>query len=120
MIDRHERLVWVTAAGDARDHAVLAATVAASSRASAEIVADCGAKFWPAPLVAEPGLPCPHCVGRLRRKDRRTVDPVRQREGVIGRWLTAVTDAAQHTPDVAVTDRSAEPTERDASEVAHR
>lgn len=119
MIDHHERLVWVTAAGDAQDHAVLAATVAASSRASAEIVAECDTSFWPAPLVAEPGPPCPHCVMRLRRNDRRTAHPVRQREGVIGRWLTAVTGAV-HTPDVAATDRSAGRTELDPSEVAHR
>ncbi len=120
MIDHRERLVWVTCVGNARDHAVPTTAVAASSRASSDIVAECGARFWPAPLVAEPGPPCPRCVRQLRRNDRGTVDPVRQREGVIGRWLTAVTDAAQHTTDAAVTDKSADPTELDASEVAHR
>lgn len=88
-----DRLVWVTSAGYARDHTVPVATLVATSRANAEIVAECGENFWPAPLTADPGPRCPRCVKQLRdRRDaRRTVHPSHQREGVIGRWLTAVT-----------------------------
>jgi len=93
VINHRERLVWITCAGDPRDHAVPAATIATSGRAGAEVVAECGTHFWPAPLVAEPGPQCPRCIRQLRWSDGHTVQPVRQREGVIGRWLTAITGA---------------------------
>ncbi|GAA5101971.1 hypothetical protein GCM10025762_00970 [Haloechinothrix salitolerans] len=122
MIDHRERLVWVTSAGNARDHAVLAATVAAGSRASAEIVAECGTRFWPAPLVADPGPQCPRCIRQPRdhRNGGRVRHPVRQREGVIGRWLTAVTRAAQHTTATAAPNRPADQTTSSTDTVVHR
>ncbi|MPY81078.1 MAG: hypothetical protein GEV04_22135 [Actinophytocola sp.] len=104
-----QHLVWVTTAGRARDHAVIAKTLAERSRASAELVAQCGEVFWPAPLIADPGESCPRCVGYLRscREGGRVCD--RRREGVIGRWLTAVVGGTRRLKDVAVSsdDRAA-------------
>jgi len=90
-----EHLVLVTSAGHARDHAVIAETLAERSRAHAEVVAQCGEKFWPAPLVADPGELCPRCVRYVRacREGRRAED--QHREGVIGRWLSAVVGTAR-------------------------
>lgn len=88
-----QHLVWVTSAGHARDHAVIAETLAASRRANAQVQAQCGALFWPAPLVAEPGPSCPPCLSRVRacREDDRAEGTRKQRrEGIIGRWLRTV------------------------------
>jgi len=90
-----EHLVWVTSAGRARDHAVIAETLAERSRAQAEVVARCGETFWPAPLVAEPGPLCPHCVRYVRSCCEDGRADARHREGVIGRWLTTVVGTAR-------------------------
>lgn len=57
-----ERLVWVTAAGQRVDHAVTSRRLgSAVGSGGAQIVAVCGERFWAAPLIADPGLPCPPC-----------------------------------------------------------
>lgn len=90
MTRTREHLVWVTSAGCARDHAVIAKTLAESSRANAEVVAQCGERFWPAPLIADPAPVCRRCVRYVRscREGGRAGEL--DREGVIGRWLTTV------------------------------
>lgn len=105
MTGTREHLVWVTSAGCARDHVVIAARLAESSRANAEVLAQCGERFWPAPLIADPAPSCSHCVRYVRacREGGRAGD--RHREGVIGRWLTAVGKA--HHGIVKTDDRTA-------------
>lgn len=91
-----EHLVWVTSTGVARDHAVIAETLAERSRANAEVIAQCGERFWPAPLIADPAPPCRHCVRhvRVRLAGERAGD--RHCEGVVGRWLTAMVGTIPH------------------------
>jgi len=97
----HEHLVWVTSTGRAWDHAVIAETLAENSRANAKVVAQCGATFWPAPLIADPGEVCPHCVRHLRSCPDGARAGHRQRESVIGRWLTTVVGGSRRRKDEA-------------------
>ncbi len=109
-------LVWVTSAGYARDHAVIAETLAASRRANAQVQAKCGALFWPAPLVAEPGPSCSLCLSRVRAcREGDGAEGARnqRREGIIGRWLRTVQMGG------AVRRNAGEPATEAADDAAH-
>lgn len=57
-----KHLVWVTAAGQAVDHAVTSRGLASAvGPVGTEVLAVCGQRFWAAPLIADPGQPCAPC-----------------------------------------------------------
>lgn len=65
-----DRLIWVTACGEPVEHAVTALDLAAGCRSDTDgaLPALCGRRFLAAPLVADPGAPCPWCVRFARTR----------------------------------------------------
>lgn len=64
-----KRVIWVTALSATADHAVTPAEPASGmSNPARGIVAVCGDRFSPAPLVAEPGSSCLRCIRYLRAR----------------------------------------------------
>lgn len=88
------RVVWVTSLGGVTDHAVRTEDLAvAVSHRGRGIRAVCGARFWPAPMVSDPGPTCSVCARHLRMQARlrstggRMAEQLRQT--AVGRWLSA-------------------------------
>lgn len=93
--------MWVTAQGGAVDHAVTQLDLGRwATELGPGLPSICGERFWPAPMIAEPGLRCFRCVRYLRARatlrdaeERLAGLPRDRRESIIRRFLAAVVPA---------------------------
>lgn len=77
--DRSNRIVWVTASGTELDHAVVPRN--ARFGVGGSHLSVCGAKFRPAPLVADPGRRCVACIRYLATSGIPAVPEHRRNDG---------------------------------------
>lgn len=107
-----KRLVWVTAVGQCRDHAVTSRVLAdALGPNGVPISATCGQRLVVAPLVVDPGQACLACARRFHRPSPRRLTNIRSASAMptsscsAGRTVCSI-PAPGSLPSVMATERS--------------